>query len=96
MWKSLVLPIATMALKVLAPNAADVVGKIQTVAEVALPIVAEVAKSNIDNDAKWDKAVADTVSEIARNSSIGGGVMSKENIIESGVQLAYSIFKGQK
>ena len=94
MFKSLILPVATMALKVLAPKSADIVGKIQTVTEVALPIVAKVAKTNATNDDKWGVAVDMVQKELAQNYRIRN--LAKENIIESGVQLAYSIFKGQK
>ena len=94
MFKSLILPVATMALKVLAPKAADVVDEIQKAAKAALPIVEKVANTKASNDDKWDMAVDMVQKELAQNSRIGNQV--KENIIESGVQLAYSIFKGQK
>jgi len=94
MLKSLILPVATMALKVLAPKAADVVNDIQKAAKAALPIVEKVANTKASNDDKWEVAVDLVQKELAMDSRIGN--LTKENIVESGVQLAYSIFKGQK
>jgi len=95
MWRSIVLTVATMALKLMAPKAAGVVGKIQTVAEIALPIVEQLSKSAGNNDEKFDKAVARTLDAIALDPFVEPGSLSKENIVESGVQFAYSIFKAR-
>jgi hypothetical protein len=77
-------------LKIIAPKAGNTVGNILQIVETALPIVENIAESQqiASNDAKWEQARRDTRAAIP--------VAARENVLESGVQLAYSIFKAAK
>jgi hypothetical protein len=83
-----------IALKLLAPRAGSTIGHMQTVARVALPIVEEISTHNHTNDEKYDKAVGMTKAKIGRKVIVGE--LASDHVIESGVQLAYSIFKATR
>ena len=91
MWKTLALTAAKLTLKLVAPKAGTVIDKIQRVAEVALPIVEQVAKCNANNNIKWIQAIDMTEQVIDRLSNNDG--LTHDNVVESGVQLAYSLYK---
>ena len=91
MWKKLAFTAVKIGLGLLAPRTGGAVNDILKVADIALPIVERVSSSTANESKKWDTAV-----ELAQ-SVIGN--KAQDNIVESGVQLAYSIFKsktGQK
>lgn len=70
------------------PKVRSVMDQIQHVVEIASPIVAEVAKQNLTNNAKFAEAIAKTAVLLANPT--------KENIVTTGVQLAYSLFKASQ
>ena len=93
MLKTLILFAVQLSLSILAPKAGKTVEQIAEVAKTALPFVEQVAKSSANNDTKFEQAVAMTKQEIGLEAIVGD--VGKENIIESGVQLAYSILKAR-
>jgi len=95
MWKKLALAALKIGLESLAPKAGSAVADIAKIAEVALPIVEGVSKdTSKSNDAKWDKAMALTTTALKANKVLD--IIPQPDIVESGVQLAYSIFKSGK
>ena len=100
MWLKLALTAVQIGLKLFAPKSCDTLKEIQKVAEVALPIVEGVADADVIrngdsvNEIRWKAAMTATSKAIANISDFES--MPKEHILESGVQLAYSIFKGAK
>ena len=98
MWKTLAFTAAKIGLGLLAPGTGGVLGDIKKVAEVALPIVEKVAINNptTDNDTKWDTAVNLTQNAISGMSRFAFDEIPSNHIIDSGVQLAYSLFKGKQ
>ena len=102
MWKKLALIGVKIGLGLLAPKAGGTLKDICKVAEVALPIVESVAKSNVIrngdpvNDVKWNAAMTMTEDAIANMSRFAFEEIPQNNVIESGVQLAYSIYKSRK
>ena len=89
MWEKIALTVAKIGLSLLAPNAGNAIKAIHTVAEVALPIVENVATLYGTEDEKWNKAV-----DLTRGCLVNTETpVPADNIIESGVQLAYSLIK---
>jgi len=94
MWKKIALIVARIGLSLLAPKVGGVLNEIQKVAEVALPIVESVAKSEMVkngddvNQIKWNSSMAMT-----KDALLDAGIAQKNHIVESGVQLAYSLIK---
>ena len=96
MWQKIALTAATIALKLLAPKASkavETVQTIQTIAKLALPVVESVSRFDVSNATKFDLALGDVSKLAAEDSNLG--VNLKEHILESGVQLAYSIVKSK-
>ena len=102
MWKKLALIGVKIGLSLLAPKAGDAMKDICKVADVALPIVEKVATANMIrngdtvNEYKWKAAMSMTQDAITNMGGVAFTEKPKENVIESGVQLAYSIFKSKK
>ena len=90
---ALALMAAKAGLSVLAPKAGNVINNINKIAEIALPIVSEVAQSTSNNDTKWASAVAKTSTALAIHPDVTFD--TKDHLVESGVQLAYSILKAK-
>ena len=88
MWKKIALIAVKIGLSLLNGRAGKTVDTINEIARIALPVVEEVAKKDYTNDVKFDMAV-DVISELVPDNTKG-------HIIESGVQLAYSIYKATK
>lgn len=93
MWASLAMLGAQAALKLIAPKQDKTLNAITQIAQIALPIVKAAADYNpvgIDdaeqvNQQRYDLAVEQT------KQSVGDTV--KDHLLESGVQLAYSLAK---
>ena len=102
MWKKLALIGVKIGLGLLAPKAGGALKDICKVAEAALPVVEKVATSNMIrngepiNEVKWNVAKSMTEEAISNMSRFAFEKFPDENVIESGVQLAYSIFKSAK
>ena len=95
MLKSIALSAAGIGLKLLAPKAGNTIDHIQTVARIALPIVERCAALKTDdNDMKWARAMNLTKAAIGEQGAVKELV--SDNIVESGVQLAYSIFTASR
>lgn len=88
MWATLALTAAKIGLSFLAPKATGVLADVTKIAETALPIVENIANNHAgSNTVKYNTAVKQ-VTAIS-----GSGI--KEHVIESGVQLAYSLLKAK-
>jgi hypothetical protein len=94
MWWKIVLTIAKISLQLLAPKASGTIKTISTIANIALPIVEAVSKSGLGNETKFDMAVGKVAQQLAETSVIADDDV-KEHVIESGVQLAYSLFRAK-
>lgn len=89
MWKTIAFVAVKIGLGILSSKSGKTINTINQIANVALPIVESISEMTYENDYKFDLACEQVKSTFNNSDNI------KDHMIESGVQLAYSLFKGK-